>query len=166
MFLCFRMMRHSDMPADRHAESDDVDSLRKEVADLREELAGARSAPSDAAAADGMQRIFRRGASETASDSQPLSPPTPAGAAGPAVVLAVVEQPGSPGQPAAATGYLAPVHQAERQPKRATSSSLGVAPAQELVVRARPDMLAVRVPADQVRGVARSSRSSGSSGGS
>lgn len=31
MFFCFRMMRHSDMPADEHAESDEVDTLRKEV---------------------------------------------------------------------------------------------------------------------------------------
>jgi len=81
MFLCFRMMRHSDMPADGHAESDDLDTLRKEVADLREELARARSVPSDATAAHGMRQIVRRGVSETASDSQPLSPPTSAGAA-------------------------------------------------------------------------------------
>ena len=63
MFLCFRMMRHSDMPADGHAESDDLDTLRKEVADLREELARARSVPSDPAAADGTRWIFRRGTS-------------------------------------------------------------------------------------------------------
>jgi len=81
MFFCFRMMRHSDMPADEHAESDDVDTLRKEVADLREELARARSVASDAAAADGTGQIVPRGSSETASDSRPLSPPTPAGAA-------------------------------------------------------------------------------------
>ena len=81
MFLCFRMMRHSDMPADRQAESDDVDSLRKEVADLRQELARSQSAPSDATAANGMQQIVRRGAAETASDSRPWSPPTPAGTA-------------------------------------------------------------------------------------
>lgn len=80
MFLFFRTMRHSDMPADGHAESDDLDTLRKEVADLREELAQARSVPSDAAAADGMRQIVRRGSSETASNSRPLSPPTPAGA--------------------------------------------------------------------------------------
>lgn len=78
MFLCFRMMRHSDMPADGHAENDDLDTLRKEVADLREELARARSVP---AAADGIGQIVPRGSSETASDSRPLSPPTPAGAA-------------------------------------------------------------------------------------
>ena len=71
MVLCFRMMRHSDMPADGHAESDDLDTLRKEEADLREELAQARSVPSDAAAADGMPQIVRRGASETASNSRP-----------------------------------------------------------------------------------------------
>ena len=75
MFLCFRMMRHSDMPA----ESDDLDTLRSEVADLREELARARSVPTDAAATDGMRQIVRRGTSETASDSRPLSPPTHAG---------------------------------------------------------------------------------------
>ena len=81
MFLCFRTMRHSDMPADGHAESDDLDALRKEVAHLREELARARSVPSDAAVADGMRQIVPRGASETASDSRLLSPPTPAGGA-------------------------------------------------------------------------------------
>jgi len=80
MFLCFRMMRHSDMPADGLAESDDLDNLRKEVADLREDLARARSVPIDGAA-DGIRQIVRRGASETASDSRRFRPPTPAGAA-------------------------------------------------------------------------------------
>jgi hypothetical protein len=80
MFLCFRMMRHPDMPTDGHAESDDVDALRKEVADLREELARARPVPSDAVAADRMRQIVSRGASVSASDSRPLSPPMPAGA--------------------------------------------------------------------------------------
>jgi len=79
MFLCFRMMRHSDMPADGHAEGDDLEALRKEVADLREELARARS--SDAAAADSMGHVVRRGALETVSDSRPLDPPTPVHAA-------------------------------------------------------------------------------------
>ena len=79
MFLCFRMMRHSDMPADGHAEGDDLGALRKEVADLREELARARSVAADAAAADGLRQIVRRGTSEMASDSKPSSPPTPAG---------------------------------------------------------------------------------------
>jgi hypothetical protein len=81
MFLCFRMMRHSDMPADAHTESDDVDTLRRELADLREELARARSVSSGSAAADGMRQVVQRGASETATDSRPLSLPTPAGAA-------------------------------------------------------------------------------------
>jgi hypothetical protein len=81
MFLCFRMMRHSDMPTDGHAESDDLDTLRKEVADLREELARARPVPPEAAAADGIGQIVRRGVSETAPDSRPSSSPTPAGAA-------------------------------------------------------------------------------------
>ena len=77
------------MPADRQAESDDVDSLRKEVADLRQELARLGSAPSDATAANGMQQIVRRGAFETASDSRSWSPPTPAGTAhGTAVPMA------------------------------------------------------------------------------
>jgi hypothetical protein len=78
MFLCFRMMRHSDMLADGHAESDDVDTLRKEVADLREELTRARSVPTDAVAADVMRQMVRAGTSETTSDCLPLSPPTPA----------------------------------------------------------------------------------------
>lgn len=77
MFLCFRMMRHSDMPADGHAEGDDLGALRKEVADLREELARARSVAVDAAA-DGRRQIVRR-SSEKATDPQPSSPPTPAG---------------------------------------------------------------------------------------
>ena len=81
MVLCFRMMRHSDMPADGHAEGDNLEALRKDVADLREELAVARSVPSEGAAVDGMRQILRRGTSETASDSRPLSPPTPAGGA-------------------------------------------------------------------------------------
>jgi hypothetical protein len=81
MFLCFRMMRHSDTPAAGHAETNDLDSLRKEVADLREELARARLERTDPAAADGMRQVVRRGASETAFDSRPLSPPTPAVAA-------------------------------------------------------------------------------------
>jgi hypothetical protein len=80
MFVCFRMMRRSDMPADGHAESDDLDSFRKEVADLREELARARSVQSEVAA-DGMRQIVRRGASETASSWRSLSPPNRAGAA-------------------------------------------------------------------------------------
>jgi len=80
LFLCFRMMRHPDMPADGHAEGDDLEALRKEVADLREELARARSVPTDPAAEDGTRQIVRRGASETTSDSQPSRPPTPAGA--------------------------------------------------------------------------------------
>jgi hypothetical protein len=80
MLLCFRMMRHSDMPADGRAESGDLDTLRKEVGDLHEELAQARSVPSDAAAADGTGQIVRRGSSETASESRPLRPPTPSGA--------------------------------------------------------------------------------------
>ena len=79
LFLCFRMMRHSDMPADEHAEADDLDTLRKEVADLRDELARARSVPSEAAA-DGMRQIVRRASFVTASDSPTLSPPTPAAA--------------------------------------------------------------------------------------
>jgi hypothetical protein len=56
MFLCFRTMRHPDMPADGHAESDDLDTLRKDV-NLREELARVRSVPSDAAAGDGTGQI-------------------------------------------------------------------------------------------------------------
>jgi hypothetical protein len=81
MFLCFRMMRHSDMPADGHAASDDLEALRKEVSDLHQELARARSVPSHAAAADGMRQIVRRGAPETTPDSRPWSPPTSTGAA-------------------------------------------------------------------------------------
>lgn len=80
MFLCFRMMRHSDMQADGHAASDDLEALRKEVSDLHQELARARSVPSHAAAADGVRQTLR-GASETTSASRPSSPPTPASVA-------------------------------------------------------------------------------------
>ena len=80
MFLCFRMMRHSDMPADGHTESSDLDTLRREVADLREELARASAVRTDAAAAE--RQIVRREPSEMASHPQALSPPTPVGAAG------------------------------------------------------------------------------------
>lgn len=66
------------MPADGHAESDDLDTHHKEVADLREELARERSVPSDAAAADGTGQIVRRGSSEM--EWRPLRPPTPEGA--------------------------------------------------------------------------------------
>lgn len=78
MFLCFRMMRHSDTPAAGHTETDDLDSPRREVADLREELARARLERTDPAAADGMRRIIRRASSETAPESRTLSPQTPA----------------------------------------------------------------------------------------
>jgi hypothetical protein len=78
MFLCFWMMRPSDMPADGHGESDGLDTLRKEVADLREELTRARSVPTDALAAEAMRQMVRCGTTETTSDSRPLSRPTPA----------------------------------------------------------------------------------------
>ena len=76
MFLCFRMMRHSDMPAGRHAESDDVHNLRKEVGDLREELARVRSAP-PGKASDGVPEIGERRPSDVASDPRTVSPATP-----------------------------------------------------------------------------------------
>jgi hypothetical protein len=68
------------------------------------------------------------------------------------VLLEVVEQPAGPGDPAATTGDLAPVEVAEGQPERAPDRSLHAAPAQELVMRARPGVGAVVVPPDQVGG--------------
>ena len=66
--------------------------------------------------------------------------------------MAVVEQPLSPGQPAAAAGHLALEEQPEGQPERAPCGSRYVAQAQVLVIRARPEVSAIIVPADQVRG--------------
>jgi hypothetical protein len=68
MFLCFRMMRHSDMTTD----ADDLDTLRKEVADLRAELAQARSVRLGGAPADGVGQIVHREPSEPTSEEQPL----------------------------------------------------------------------------------------------
>lgn len=75
MFLCLRMMRHSDMPDD----ADDLDSLRKEVADLREELARSRSALSESAG-EGVRKTLIRGPSDAASDTRPLDVRTHMGA--------------------------------------------------------------------------------------
>jgi hypothetical protein len=48
MFVCLRMMRHADMPADPRADNDELETLRAEVVGLREELARAPSVPADA----------------------------------------------------------------------------------------------------------------------
>jgi hypothetical protein len=69
-----------------------------------------------------------------------------------AVQVAVVQQPPGPGEPAAAAGQLAPVQQAEGQPERAPGGTPRVAQPQPPVMRARPDVVAVGVPAQQVRG--------------
>jgi hypothetical protein len=45
MFVCFRTMRHSDMPSGQPETSDELAALREKVATLRAELARTRSAP-------------------------------------------------------------------------------------------------------------------------
>ena len=77
MFLCIRMMRHSDMPA----ATDDLDALRKEVADLREELARAPSVPPGSVGYS-RREVVRRGSVEPVSGSRPSSPPGAAFATG------------------------------------------------------------------------------------
>jgi hypothetical protein len=69
-----------------------------------------------------------------------------------AVLLEVVEQPAGPGDPAATTGDLAPVEEADGQPERAPDRSLHAAQPQERMMRTRPGVGAVVVPPDQERG--------------
>jgi len=45
MFVCFRMMRHSGMPAGEPGAKDEVVALREEVAALREEVARTQPVP-------------------------------------------------------------------------------------------------------------------------
>lgn len=67
MLLCFRMMRQPDVPAEGPAESVDLDSFRKELGVLREELVRARSTPL-ASGSDGVGEILERGPSDVAPD--------------------------------------------------------------------------------------------------
>ncbi len=69
-----------------------------------------------------------------------------------AVELAVVEQPAGPGHPAPTPGMVAPVEVRVGQPERAPHGALHLAPAQERVMGARPELGAVVVPAHQVGG--------------
>jgi hypothetical protein len=69
-----------------------------------------------------------------------------------AVQPPVVEQPPGSGQPAAALGLLAPEQQEERQPEAAAGGPGGVAQAQPLAMRARPEIIALVILARQVRG--------------
>ena len=69
-----------------------------------------------------------------------------------AVVPAIVQQPLAPGQPAAAARRLALDQQGEAEPERAPSGLRSSAAAQERVMRTRPGVGALGVPADQVRG--------------
>jgi len=45
MVVCFRMMRHPQMPTSDPGSHDEVEALRQEVAALREELARTQPAP-------------------------------------------------------------------------------------------------------------------------
>lgn len=45
MFVCFRMMRHSDTPADEPGAKNEVVALREEVAALRDEVAQTQPVP-------------------------------------------------------------------------------------------------------------------------
>ena len=67
------------------------------------------------------------------------------------VQVSFVQQATGPGDPAATAGRLAPAEEAEGQPERAPDRSLHAAPAQPLVMGARPGIGAVVVPPDQVR---------------
>jgi hypothetical protein len=76
MFLCLRMMRHNDMPADGHAETPDVDALRKEVAELRGQLAREQSGPPGGAseggsAERGLEPVLMKGTPATHSTGDP-----------------------------------------------------------------------------------------------
>jgi hypothetical protein len=70
MFLCFRMMRHSDIPAHEAADRDDVEGLRTEVAHLREEVARARAVPTESSAG-GDEGIARLESPDASSDLRP-----------------------------------------------------------------------------------------------
>ena len=67
-----------------------------------------------------------------------------------AVVSAIVQQPLATGEPPAALGRLALDQRGEAEPERAPRRPRGRASAQKRVMRARPDIGALRVPADQV----------------
>jgi len=69
-----------------------------------------------------------------------------------AIVSAIVQQPLATGEPPAALGRLALDQRGEAEPERAPRRPRGRASAQKHVMRPRPDVGALRVPADQVGG--------------
>ena len=69
-----------------------------------------------------------------------------------AVVSAIVQQPLATGEPPAALGRLALDQRGEAEPERAPRHLRRRAPAQKRVMRSRPDIGTLRVPADQVSG--------------
>jgi hypothetical protein len=69
-----------------------------------------------------------------------------------AVQPLVVEQPPGSGQPAAALGLLAPEQHEEGQPEAAAGGAGDVVQAQPPAMRTRPELIALVIPARQVRG--------------
>ena len=67
-----------------------------------------------------------------------------------AVASALIEQAASAGKPAARAGRLSPLQEPEGQPERAARGTLRLVAGGELAVRASPDLVALRVLADQV----------------
>ena len=62
------------------------------------------------------------------------------------------QHPPGPGNPAAPSGQLAPVEQAEGHPEGAPGGPLGLAPGQQLLVGPHPRLGALLVPPDQEGG--------------
>src|SRR3970282_884461 len=69
-----------------------------------------------------------------------------------AVMVSALKQLARPRDPAAGPRALAVVHQGGRQPERASRGARHRAARQELLVRARPELRALRILANQVRG--------------
>jgi hypothetical protein len=67
-------------------------------------------------------------------------------------VLVAVEQPPGPSEPAIATGQFTLDQVAEGQPECAPSGSRSISQAQALVMRPRPYIGALAIPADQMSG--------------
>ena len=68
-----------------------------------------------------------------------------------AVTVSIIEQPPGTGEPATATGPLTLEHQPEGQPERTAGGSLGIASAHKRLMRTRPSVGTVDVPAHQMR---------------
>ena len=67
-------------------------------------------------------------------------------------MMPIVEQPSRPSGPTTASSVLAAVHEPERQPERASSRSLDLAPTQKLLVSTVPKVGALGVLAEQICG--------------